>query len=292
MFTINRHQLQILQYYICLFGFLFQSDVHTLSSQRFSSGAAKFFLDSDAQKGICFDLEEFLSRISRSDSGGRDNMTRRGVIMLAVFLLVLPAAATARRPGGVVMVWTGTYFEDDPNQNLTGKCPATGCEGDMVACEASERIIITKMTYSYMSKLCDDRTVEDPACDGRFTSLMEECTAPEDSVSAGSLTTVHSSGEIRLCFESGDCTGPAPSSVIASGTINSQRRSGPESSPVFGNSAMARLVRLRFILDGRPHRLRLWRTTYFDDFMAQPNDGNNCGTGCAVMGVTIKDQSR
>jgi hypothetical protein len=224
--------------------------------------------------------------------GGREDMRRRAVIMLAALLLVLPAAAMAKRPGGVVMVWTGTYFEDDPSQNLTGKCPATGCKGDIVLCDASERIIITRMTFSHLSKICDDRMVEDPACDGRFTALMEECTAPEDMNSAGSITHLISSGEIRLCLDSGDCTGSAPGKVIATGTINSQRRFGLGPSSVFGNSAMKRLMRSRFRFDGDWAKLKLWKKTYFDDFTAQLNDGNNCGGGCAVMGVTVKDQSQ
>ena len=91
----------------------------------------------------------------------------------AILLLLLSVAVEARRAGDVVLVWTGTYVEDDESRDVTGKCSQTGCVGDLVSCDASQRIIITKLTYSFVSGVCDNNEHNLnalPRCGGRFTA--------------------------------------------------------------------------------------------------------------------------
>ena len=47
------------------------------------------------------------------------------------------------------------------------------CVGDMVTCDASESIIITKQTFSFVSRTCDDTTDQVAPCDGEITGLVE-----------------------------------------------------------------------------------------------------------------------
>jgi len=218
-------------------------------------------------------------------------MKRRVGLMLMLLPFLLPAAAMAERPGLVVLVWTGRYIQDDPSRNVTGRCPATGCVGDLVTCNASKGMTISRLTYSFVSEICDDKGDELPACKGRFTALAEECGGFSDVVQAGALTTENSAGAIRVCLDSGDCTGARPRAVIATGAIRTQKRWAVESPSVAANSSVWRDMRSSFMFEGRRTILDLWRT-FYDDLTMQPNDGGNCDGGCAVVGVSIKDQKQ
>lgn len=224
-------------------------------------------------------------------------MKRCATVTLAVLILALSSTAIARlRTRAIVLMWAGTYVQDDPSRNLTGKCPATGCVGDLVTCGPSEVITITKKRFSFVSRLCGDRPKahhdrpwEFPRCDGRITALIEECAGADDMVSVGPLATMNSTGQIRVCMDSGDCTGASPSEAVGSATVRTQTRSLAGLQPASGASQVVGKF-ARFLFDGR--RARFYRgRTYFNLLTIEPNDGENCGgEGCGVVGVGITDR--
>jgi hypothetical protein len=215
---------------------------------------------------------------------------KRGVrTLLVVLILALPVTVMgAHRTRGIVTVWTGTYVQDDPSQNLTGKCPPTGCVGDMVTCKPSETMTITKQIFSFVARTCDDTTDERAPCDGEITGLVEECTAPGDAVKAGPLTASNSTGAVRYCVGSGDCTGADPEQVVGEGTTVTQTRfaagapTGSELSTVRGQYKKFRFGGKRVIF--------YIAHTYYNLATLEPNDGSNCGDGCGIAGVGITDR--
>ena len=225
---------------------------------------------------------------------GGSEMKRRTKAMLAVSLLALSATATADLSGlvGIWSIWTGTYIQDSPGQNLTGRCPATGCVGDLVTCRAFENITITKKTLSFVGRVCGDRDESLPPCAGRITALIEECAGPDDVTVVGSLTTVESRGRARFCLDSGDCTGSAPAVVLGVGTVRTQTRFAAGASSASGVSSVVgkgtEYTDFRFDRD----RVRFFHGQRLVDFMTvEPNSGGNCDGGCAVAGVSVTDQT-
>jgi hypothetical protein len=221
-------------------------------------------------------------------------MKRCAGALLAILIFLLPLTAAGRlvRVVGTSKIWTGTYTHDDPSQNATGRCPATGCVGDLVRCGPTESIKFTKRTFSFVARVCDDRDDSLPPCAGRMTALAEECVGPDDVIIKGSMATVHSAGEIRFCVDSGDCTGPAPDSVVGYGTISTQTRLGAGSVEA---SAMSSIVAkgtkdTRFLFEGK--RVRFFHGRRLVDFITvEPNFGVRCGDGCAVAGISVTDQT-
>jgi hypothetical protein len=224
-------------------------------------------------------------------------MKRLTGIMLAVLVLGLSATAiAAHRTRAIVMMWGGTYVQDDPSLNLTGNCPASGCVGDLVTCGPSEVITITKKRFSFVSRVCSDRLKahqdrpwEFPPCDGRITALVEECAAPDDVVTVGELTTTHSTGKMRVCMDGGDCTGASPPGVIQTMTTRTQTRSVAGSQPDSGSSQVVGR-QTKFDFDGNSRWFHVG-DTYVNLLTIEPNDGTNCGgEGCGVAAVGVTDR--
>jgi hypothetical protein len=160
--------------------------------------------------------------------------------------------------------------------------------GDLVTCDPSESILITKQTFSFVARTCDDTTDESAPCDGEITGLVEECTGPGDTVRVGPLTAVNSTGAARYCVSSGDCTGVDPAQVVGEGTTLTQTRSVAGSS---SNSALSTIKgQYKKFQFGGQRVIFYIAHTYYNVATLEPNDGANCGGGCGIAGVGVTDR--
>ena len=216
---------------------------------------------------------------------------RTGMVLVALILALPVVAAGAHRTRGIVMVWTGTYVQDEPGHNVTGKCSATRCVGDLVTCRPSERIIITRQAFSFVARVCDDTTDEEsPPCAGRLTGLIEECAGPGDIMSVGPLTTVNSIGKARYCVDGGDCTGaPRAAAVIGEAATVTQTRSAAGSPTASGASTVLGQYRF-FNFEGRNVDFYI-ADAFYSLTTLEPSDGGDCGgDGCGIAGVNVTDR--
>lgn len=214
------------------------------------------------------------------------------------------AAGKGPKVSGVVSQFSGTYVQDAPALS----CPDTtlvagpACMGDLVTCPVGEAIAVSKTTFYLLDNICDDVQPNSsglPACAGRFTALIEECSDPaapgRDIKIDGTLLSVLSRGQVQVCFDTaatGDCTTPLVGTemVIGTGTTLTQTRFLPGgTTPASATTENTETSSTTFFdpADGRTKKLAGAFSPTISHVTAQQNDGANCSGGCGLAGVSV-----
>ena len=268
-------------------------------------------------------------------------ITLLSVMVLAMTLGASPGFAKEKKskgasPKGITFILTGNYSLFGP---FGGGCGAGVCTGHIVgittpACDVVEGMAVTLSVFDYMDGICDDGPTAGqsataatlPACDGRYTARVEECSRGAPSLGGvdgltyqidekkpiggtSPLDVTISRGAMEICFDS-SASGATPANcwplsgselVIFEGTTLSQTISVSARSSVSSRSEFTAVATPQWTdpVDGKVRDAKKLDNTT-SHLTAEAFSGSNCGsglasslhstfgTGCGVAGVSTK----
>ena len=233
-----------------------------------------------------------------------------------------PKAPKTPSPKGITFILTGNYSQFAPGFGCVGACIGHIVGVTTASCDVAEGMAVTMTVFDYMDGICDDgpsagqsaTAATLPACDGRYTARVEECSRLTGFPSKGGVDAVSgqvdfkpfiggtrpvdatiSRGAMEVCFDSGisvggggapaDCWN-APFSgselVVFEGTTLSQTvslKSGGLRTNVSARSEFTATATPQWIdpEDGKSRNAKkLDKST--SHLTAEPTDGSNCGS--------------